>query len=78
VFFVGGIAGKAATNRIIGPQETSEEQTLLLGNRLGGRRGQSRLVQETQQAHDTVTGENTTWQIPEEQPDRQLALMISQ
>jgi hypothetical protein len=64
---VGRAAGRAAANRRTRPQGTTEEQIPLLGNRLGGRRGRSRLVQETQQTNDPITGENTTWQIPEYQ-----------
>jgi hypothetical protein len=70
----GGVAGRAAgramANRRNRPQATTEEQIPLLGNRLGGRRGRNRLVQETQQTHDPITGENTTWRIPEYQPPR--------
>jgi hypothetical protein len=72
---VGGIAGRAATNTRTRTQGTSEEQIPLLGNRLGGRRGRNRLVQETQQTHDPISGENTTWQIPEEQPSSTMNIL---
>jgi hypothetical protein len=72
---VGGIAGRASTNRRTRPQRSTEEQIPLLGNRLGGRRGRNRLVQETQQTHDPTTGENTTWQIPEEQPSSTMNIL---
>ena len=61
----GRAAGRAATNYRTRPQTTTEEQVPLLGNRLGGRRGRNRLVDnEIQQTYDPSTGETTQWQIP--------------
>lgn len=77
----GRAAGRAATNYRTRPQTTTEEQQALnapvlgsallneqvplLGNRLGGRRGRNRLVDnEIQQTYDPSTGETTQWQIP--------------
>jgi hypothetical protein len=65
---VGRIAGRAATNRRTRPQGTTEEQVPLLGNRLGGTRGQSRLVQNIQETQDPITGERTQWTVPEYEP----------
>ena len=62
---VGRAAGRTAANNRTRPQTTTEEQVPLLGNRLGGRRGRNRLV--PQQTNDPITGESTTWQIPEQQ-----------
>ena len=67
---VGGAVGRAAgrASRRTRPQEATEERVPLLGNRLSGRRGRNRLIQQTQQTNDPITGENTTWQIPEQPP----------
>ena len=67
----GGIAGRAAGRRITNrPRTTTEEAHPLLprqGERLGGRRGRSRLVPEIQQSIDPATGEITSWKVPPEE-----------
>ena len=72
----GGVAGRAAGRAMANRRNTNiqneESQPLLSrgrGQRLGGRRGRNILV-DTTTTTDQNTGENTTWQIPEEQPPR--------
>ena len=70
---VGGFAGRAVgrriTNRLRRPTQPPELQPALGGNRLGGSgSGSSRLVPNEQITYDPVTGAQSTWIIPPEEP----------
>jgi hypothetical protein len=67
----GGVVGRTAMKRIRNRQNNnvSEEAQPLLqnGNRLGGNKKTSRLVNEISETIDPATGERTQWVIPEEE-----------